>query len=106
MKQAEIKVAGLVGSAFLRLMGFAGIVSPWRTVYVLADHADCAWLIRHEVAHLAQMDRDGWVKFWVGIVFSYFWWGYIHSPYEIEARQAEFDPLHPLLDGWDVNRAY
>lgn len=102
----RIRQAGAIGRAFLWVFNFAGVVSPWRTIYVHPEYMDCNWLIRHEVAHLAQMDRDGWALFWWRCLFGYLWWGYQHSPYEVEARQAEFDPFHPLLDGWDISRAY
>lgn len=85
----------------LNAFGFAAIVSPWRTVYVLPECLNDQDLRRHETAHLAQMERDGWFVFWFFNVLWYFVPGYDKSPYEIEARQVERDPNHPLLRGYD-----
>jgi hypothetical protein len=100
MVTPRIKTAGPIARLFLGCR-FAGIVSPWRTIYVLERYKDHPALIRHEVAHLGQMDRDGWARFWVLILWYYFVSpGYARSPYEIEARQAEANPQHPLLAGY------
>jgi hypothetical protein len=97
----RIRIARFGSLAFLNLFGFAAVVSPWRTIYVLEDNRYDPMLLRHEVAHLGQMDRDGWLRFWVQCVWWYFVPGYDKSPYEIEARQAELDPDHPLI-AWYV----
>lgn len=89
-----------LSQTFLNIFGFAAIVSPWRTIYVLPDYLHHEALRRHETAHLAQMQRDGWFRFWFFIVVWYFVPGYDKSPYEIEAREAERDPMHPLLNGY------
>jgi hypothetical protein len=100
MKQPHFKIAGRFAGALLNSFGFAAIVSPWRTVYVLAEHINEPWLRRHEIAHLAQMDRDGWLRFWVQVLWWYFVPGYERSPYELEARSVESDPGHPLIAGY------
>lgn len=98
----RIRPAGPIARRILGL-GFAGIVSPWRTIYVLPQYLGHVPLLRHEIAHLGQMDRDGWFKFWVLILWYYFVSpGYARSPYEVEARQAEQNPQHPLLAGYRV----
>ena len=99
LKPPRIRDARFLSLAFLRWFGFAAVVSPWRTIYVLPVFLHDERLQRHEMAHLAQMERDGWLRFWVQCVWWYFSRGYDASPYEIEARAAEIDPGHPLLTG-------
>lgn len=93
----RIRGAWFLSAVFLKVFGFVAVVSPWRTIYVLPEFIGDEAIRRHEVAHLAQMDRDGWLRFWVQCLWWCVWPGYDHSPYEIEARQAETDPCHPLL---------
>ena len=93
----RFKAAGRFGQAFLNGFGFAAIVAPWRTVYMLPEYYHHAALRRHEAAHLGQIDRDGFWYFWTHCLFWFVWFGHRHSPYEIEARKAETNPEHPLL---------
>lgn len=85
----RIVTAGPVWSLILKWMDFGAVTTPWRTVYVLPECMGDAALIRHEQAHLRQMERDGWLRFWG----RYYWWlfkyGYWDNPYEVEARKAE-----------------
>jgi hypothetical protein len=73
----------------LNLFGFDAITLPSRSIYIRPHLIDDQPLIRHELAHIAQIDRDGPLKFWPKIVFDFFWHGYQASPYEIEARTYE-----------------
>ena len=79
---------GLI-AAYMKLCGFKGWASFWRTIYVLPGHEHDQRLLRHERKHLEQIERDGRVVFAV----KYLWWlcryGYYMNPYEIEARAAE-----------------
>ena len=84
-----IKPAGPLGCFILNRLGFAGITTPTRTIYLLPSQLANQSLINHELAHIAQLDRDGELKFWFKIVFDYFYYGYKASPYEIEARSYE-----------------
>lgn len=84
----SVKLAGPFARAFLNAFGFAAIVSPWRTIYVLEEHLSLP-LIAHERAHIAQIERDGACYFWPKILLDYFVKGYDASPYEIEARKIE-----------------
>ena len=93
----RFRSAGPLAKLFLVRMGFAAVVSPWRTIYLLPQYFDHVTLRRHELAHIAQINRDGALKFWVLCVFRYWYYGYTRSPYEIEARRAETDPSHPLF---------
>jgi len=94
--------AGRLAGALLDWFGFDAIVSPWRTIYIRAEYIEDERLRRHEIAHLAQMDRDGWLRFWVRICIDYVWHGYGASRYEIEARAAERHATHPLLKGYQT----
>ena len=100
MKTPRFRVAGPLARLILHWFGFAAMVSPWRTVYILKEYQYDAALRRHELAHLGQMQRDGWFRFWVQCIAWYFNPGYERSPYEIEARLAEHNPRHPLLGGY------
>ena len=55
---------------FLRLSGFAGLTSLWRTVYVIPGREHDQRLLRHERAHLEQIERDGRLVF----AARYVWW--------------------------------
>lgn len=74
---------------YMRLCGFLGWTSFWRTVYVMPGHESNSHLLRHEAKHLEQIERDGRLKF----TAKYLWWlikyGYRDNPYEVEARIAE-----------------
>ena len=88
----KIKTATGLIAAYMRLCGFKGWASFWRTIYVLPGYEHADWLIRHEQCHLEQIERDGMLVFAV----RYLWWllryGYQRNPYEIEARAAEAKP--------------
>ena len=81
----------------LDLFGFDAITLPTRSIYIRPHFIDDQSLIRHELAHIAQIDRDGAFKFWPKIVWDFFRYGYEHSPYEIEARQYEYRSSHPMV---------
>ena len=51
---------GLI-AAYMRLCGFRGWASFWRTIYVLPGYDQR--LLRHERCHLAQIERDGRLLF-------------------------------------------
>lgn len=73
----------------MRLCGFDGWASFWRVAYVLPGYENNAKLIRHELCHLEQIERDGRLIFSI----KYLYWlarhGYRNNPYEVEARAAE-----------------
>lgn len=103
-KAVPIRVAGPVLRWVLNRFGFAAMVVPWRRIVVLDEYKFEPWLIRHELAHIAQMDRDGWLTFWRQCLRWYFVPGYDKSPYEIEARTCEpGDRRHDLIAGYWVD---
>ena len=73
----------------LKRCGFAGITMPWQTVYILREYLHNKSLIRHELVHIEQIQRDGAVMFSA----RYLWWclryGYLANPYEREAYGKE-----------------
>lgn len=85
----SIKPAGKLATAVLNTFGFDAIVSPWRTIYIRERYKDDKALINHEMAHIAQIDRDGAMKFWTLCIWYYLRYGHKHSPIEIEARRYE-----------------
>jgi hypothetical protein len=84
-----IRTATGLLARLLRRAGFLGWTSFWRTIYVLPGHERDERLLRHELKHLEQIERDGRLVFSI----KYLWWlcryGYWNNPYEVEARRAE-----------------
>ena len=83
--------AGPIWTFILDRLNFAAITTPWRTIYEHPDFTNDPRIRRHELAHIAQIDRDGAWYFWPKIIFDFFWYGHQNSPYEVEARTAEDD---------------
>ena len=50
-------------------------------------------LFRHEMEHVYQIMRDGWLVFYVRYLWWHFLYGYANNPYEIEARERASEPL-------------
>ena len=77
----------------LEYLGAAAITMPWKRIYILERHRFNASLLRHELVHIEQIERDGPVMFSV----KYLWWlvryGYWKNPYEIDAYAQE--PIYP-----------
>lgn len=76
--------------AYMRLCGFKGWTSFWNMVYVLPGYEASASLLKHEAKHLEQIEREG--RVWFAIKYGWYWLrhGYHDNPYEVEARQAEW----------------
>ena len=89
MQTPDVRTATGLIAWYMRRCGFEGWASFWRAVYVLPGYENDARLIRHELHHLHQIERDGLVRF----ALRYGWWllryGYRNNPYEVEARAAE-----------------
>ncbi len=85
----ELRDAPLPISWFMKLFGFKGWASFWRTAYFLPGGMDNRGLVAREMKHLEQIERDGRLLFTV----KYLWWlcryGYLMNPYEVEARAAQ-----------------
>jgi hypothetical protein len=49
-------------------------------------------ILKHEMAHVAQIERVGFFKFYITYVLYSLRHGYHNNPYEVEARAAESLP--------------
>ena len=58
-------------------------------IYVLAEHITSERLRKHELAHWAQYQRMGWLKFTTTYLWGLVRYGYRNHPMELEAREAE-----------------
>lgn len=72
---------------WMKLCGFYGWTSSWKTLYALPGYENHPMLLAHERTHLMQMERDGWLVFHIKSLWYLLRYGYHDSPYEIEARQ-------------------
>jgi hypothetical protein len=74
-----------------RLSGMGGpaaAVTLGRTVVVHPSVRVTPQLVRHELAHVRQWQKNRWT-FPVRYVVNHFRYGYDQNPYEVEARAAE-----------------
>ena len=74
---------------WLKLTGFRGIALPPLGVYILEESLWDDRLVRHEMAHWAQYQRMGLVKFYALYIWYSIRFGYRENPMEKEARDAE-----------------
>jgi hypothetical protein len=78
---------------YMKACGFQGWTSFWNVVYMAPGHELNQALIRHESKHLEQMQRDGKLLYLIKYSFWTLRYGYKMNPYEVEAREAEREPL-------------
>ena len=71
---------------FLKLSGSLAVTMPWRTVYCRPGQEENYALAAHEAVHVSQIERVGAIKWTVKIFYYLIRYGYINSPYEVEAR--------------------
>jgi hypothetical protein len=71
---------------FLKLAGSLAITMPWKTVYCRPGEELNYRLAAHEAVHVAQIERDGALRWTVNVFYYLIRYGYINSPYEREAR--------------------
>lgn len=72
----------------LKRLGFAAITLPW-SIYVLEEWRHDPRLARHEFQHVAQMRNDGMLRWWIKAAYYIIRYGYMNSPYEIDARRVQ-----------------
>lgn len=87
----KFKTAGPISRLILKACGFQAIVSPWRTIYILAENETDKVLRHHELIHIEQMARDGQALFWLKLVWYLIRYGYKNSPYEVEAYARQWE---------------
>ena len=72
----------------LRATGFHGVTLPPLGVYILAERLGDAVLVRHEIAHWAQYERMGALRYYLTYAWQVLRYGYRSAPMELEAREA------------------
>lgn len=83
------KPARHVVRLWLHLWGFHGITLPPLGMFILAERLGDARLVRHELAHWAQYERMGALRFYAAYLWGLLRHGYRNHPMELEARAAE-----------------
>lgn len=91
----KVRIATGLIAWYMRLFGFRGWASFWRTVYVLPGYENDQRLLRHERKHLKQIERDGRLLFSIKYLYWLCRYGYYMNPYEVEARASELPPPSP-----------
>lgn len=71
---------------FLKASNSLAVTMPWKTVYCRPGQENNCLLAAHEAVHVAQIERDGAIRWTVKIFYYLLRYGYINSPYEVEAR--------------------
>ena len=71
---------------FLKASNSRAVTMPWRTVYCRPGQEENYALAAHEAVHVSQIERDGAIKWTIKILYYLLRYGYINSPYEVEAR--------------------
>lgn len=71
---------------FLKASNSLAVTTPWKTVYCRPGQEENYALAAHEAVHVSQIERDGAIKWTVKIFYYLLRYGYLKSPYEVEAR--------------------
>ena len=86
----EHKLATGLIKTYMKSRGFIGWTSFWNCIYYIdRHHMYNKSLQRHELKHIEQINREGYIKFSFKYLWYSFKYGYKNNPYEIEAREAE-----------------
>jgi hypothetical protein len=72
-----------------KFLDVGGIVIYPYILYSLKEGKVPESLHRHELEHIKQVEREGWLKFYLTYLWYQVKYGYEKNPYEIEARKAE-----------------
>jgi hypothetical protein len=89
-----------------RLPGMMGGIVLYPYILFRQGHGSVMrQLYRHELEHFYQVQRDGWLRFYVRWLWFTFRHGYWDNPYEVEAREAEGNGLtEEELAWWEAAR--
>lgn len=60
----------------------AFVFYPW----IFINNPNDKKLLAHELVHVMQVQRDGWLHFYLKYLYYHAKYGYKNNPYEIEAR--------------------
>lgn len=74
---------------YLDLVGYDGVTLPPWGIFIRAECLADERLCRHELAHWAQWQRMGTLRFFATYLWLLARHGYQNHPMEIEARAAE-----------------
>jgi hypothetical protein len=72
-------------TTLLNTIGCVGIVMPWKSIYYLDNWNKSPEFRRHELVHIAQIERLGAWRFSVLYLYYLARYGYRNNPLEIEA---------------------
>ena len=73
-----------------RLPGMMGAIVLYPYILFRQGHGSVMpRLYRHELEHFYQVQRDGWLRFYIRWLWLTARHGYWDNPYEVEAREAE-----------------
>jgi len=87
-----------------RLPGMMGAIVLYPYI-LFRNGPDDKRLYRHELEHFYQVQRDGWLRFYVRWLWLTARHGYWNNPYEVEAREAEEQELTvEELNWWEAAR--
>lgn len=85
MKHRFVKAYG-PWTILLKSIGCVGIVMPWRSIYYLEPWHRSPEFRRHELVHIAQIERLGAWRFAALYLYYLARYGYANNPLEIEAN--------------------
>ena len=75
------------GIRSLLLVGL--VIPPTRSIWVLPPYVGDPELYRHEMVHIEQIERHGWLKFTALYAYYLVRYGYRNNPFEVEAYSRE-----------------
>lgn len=106
MTQVQIKENSWLAKLAAKQLKFHRIaIVLGRTIYLynvsLETFLSSKRWVTHELMHVEQFKREGWLKFAWEYVIDYFRVGYYDNKFEIEARNAETD--ESLLHKYDLS---
>lgn len=80
---------------FLKAFGYVAVVNPFSgTCHILEGYYPPGKKLEaHELEHLAQIKREGVIKFCLKYLWYLIRYGYKNNPYEVEARKAGEEAL-------------
>jgi len=89
MKPTIITEPNIFIRAYMKFLGYKGLTVRGKIIYFIDGYENSKKLMAHEMKHIEQQNREGWIKFF--LKYNWYWVtrGYKNNPYEIEAREAE-----------------
>lgn len=73
----------------LDVLDIDGLTMPWKRVYLRPEFWWDKGLRAHELAHIAQINRLGPVRFSITYLWQLFRYGYERMPLELEANEIQ-----------------